>query len=102
MKRKSKTTREEKMFGIIGLMMVVVLYIVLACALQPTNFNDKNKFNIEPYYVEKGDCAWNIYKKTCSNYDWYDWGEFVKNINGISNLSNLQAGDVIEIPIPIK
>ena len=95
-------TKEGIICALIFIGAMAILFMALCYALKPVDFTDTNKFKIETYYVEKGDCAWNIYKKTCSNYDWYDWGEFVKNRNGISNLSNLQAGDVIEIPIPIK
>jgi hypothetical protein len=90
-------------FGILFFIALFTLVCLAAVhALAPTDFRDTTRYTIKSYYVESGDCAWDIYSSTCAAANWDDWCSFVTEENNLDSIGVIRAGTVLFIPIPIE
>lgn len=101
-----KKDTKEAIGGFISLIIMIATFITIVALVvkvwTPTNFNDTSKYTTKEYYVEQGDCAWDIYNETCSNVDWNEWCDFVIEVNNLSSIGTIRAGTTLIIPIPKK
>ena len=90
-------------FGIVFFIaLCALIWLAAIYAFAPTDFSDTSHYILKPYYVEPGDCAWDIYSSTCAAANWDDWCSFVTEENNLDSIGVIMAGTVLLIPFPIE